>query len=86
MAFLYDSRKIRFGGLAGEVVVPDVDKLQPAKQLARTPFVVGLQAGWFRFTSCTAHILYGRAVADDPDRLEEIRVLTEFLADRARER
>ena len=86
MAFLYDSRKIRFGGLAGEVVVPDVDRLQPAKQLARTPFVVGLQAGWFRFTICTTHILYGRAMADDPDRLEEIRVLAEFLADRTRER
>ena len=25
-AFLYDSRKIRFGGLAGEVVIPPVEK------------------------------------------------------------
>jgi endonuclease/exonuclease/phosphatase family metal-dependent hydrolase len=86
MAFLYDSRKIRFGGLAGEIVVPTTKKLEPAKQLARTPFVVGLQAGWFKFTICTTHILYGKAKAEDPNRLEEIRVLAEFLADRARER
>jgi hypothetical protein len=85
MAFLYDSRKIRFGGLAGEIVVPTTKKHEPAKQLARTPFVVGLQAGWFKFTICTTHILYGKAKAEDPNRLEEIRVLAEFLADRARE-
>jgi hypothetical protein len=59
-------------------------KLEPSKQLARTPFLVGLQAGWFKFTICTTHILYGKA--EDPNRLEEIRVLAEFLADRARER
>ena len=86
MAFLYDSRKIRFGGLAGEVVIPTVRKLEPAKQLARTPFVVGLQAGSFKFTICTTHILYGRPTAEDPNRLEEIRGLAEFLADRAKER
>lgn len=86
MAFLYDSRKIRFGGLAGEVVIPTVRKLEPAKQLARTPFVVGLQAGWFKFTICTTHILYGKAQAEDPNRLEEIRVLAKFLADRAEDK
>ena len=86
MAFLYDSRKIRFGGLAGEIVIPTTKKLEPAKQLARTPFVVGLQAGWFKFTICTTHILYGKAVAEEPNRLEEIRVLAKSLADRAQEK
>lgn len=86
MAFLYDSRKIRFGGLAGEIVIPTTKKLEPAKQLARTPFVVGLQAGWFKFTICTTHILYGKAVAEEPSRLEEIRVLAKSLADRAQEK
>src|SRR5215210_9313264 len=42
MAFVYDSRKISFGGLAGEVVIPEIRKrgslFEPAKQLARTPF------------------------------------------------
>jgi len=90
MAFLYDSRKIRSGGLAGEIVIPSKKKkgqmLEPAKQLARTPFIVGLGADWFRFTICTTHILYGDKAAEDPDRLEEIRVLAGFLANRAREK
>jgi hypothetical protein len=89
MAFLYDSRKVRFGGLAGEVVIPQTKKsgnvLEPAKQLARTPYLVGFGIDWFRCTICTTHILYGESVAEDPDRLEEIRVLASFLADRAKE-
>jgi endonuclease/exonuclease/phosphatase family metal-dependent hydrolase len=88
-AFLYDSRKIRFGGLAGEVVIPDRKRggkeFEPAKQLARTPFLVGFGADWFRFQICTTHILYGKATAEDPERLEEIRLLAGFLAERATE-
>jgi hypothetical protein len=89
MAFLYDSRKVRFGGLAGEVVIPTTERsgsmLEPAKQLARTPFLVGFAIDWFRCTLCTTHILYGESVAEDPERLEEIRALSSFLAERAKE-
>jgi endonuclease/exonuclease/phosphatase family metal-dependent hydrolase len=90
MAFVYDSRKLSFGGLAGEVVIPEIKKqdksYEPARQLARTPFMVGFRAGWFRFTICTTHILYGESAAEDPERLEEIQVLAEFLATRAKEK
>ncbi|HEX8707917.1 MAG TPA: endonuclease/exonuclease/phosphatase family protein [Pyrinomonadaceae bacterium] len=90
MAFIYDSSKISFGGLASEIVIPPSKKkgmaLNPARQLARTPFMVGFRAGWFKFTICTTHILYGKAVAESPEREEEIRVLAKFLADRAGER
>ena len=89
MAFLYDSRKIRFGGLAGEVVVPPTKRggqtLEPAQQLARTPFMVGFGIDWFRCTLCTTHILYGEDDPQDPERLEEIKLLATFLADRAKE-
>ena len=91
MAFLYDSRKVRFGGLAGEVVIPprkgeDCKTLEPAKQLARTPFITGFGIDWFKCTICTTHILYGKGVSEDPDRLQEIRVLAQFLADRTKEK
>src|SRR5215216_6105424 len=91
MAFLYDSRKVRFGGLAGEVVIPSGKKddgrtSESRRQLARTPFLVGFGIDWFRFTICTTHILYGEADPEDPERLEEIRVLAGFLADRAKEK
>ncbi len=85
MAFLYDTRKISFGGLAGEVVLPS-DKKNLTDQLARTPFIVGFQAGWFKFTICVAHIYYGKGIAVDPRRKAEIENLSNFLAKRAEDK
>ena len=88
LVYLYDSRKINFGGLACEIVVPpvtkDKKKLEPSKQLARTPFMVGFQAGWLKFTICTVHILYGEAAPNNPERIDEIRWLSKFLASEAK--
>jgi endonuclease/exonuclease/phosphatase family metal-dependent hydrolase len=81
MAFIYDTRKVRFGGLAGEIVVPPVDKDTPAGQYARTPFMVGFRTGWFKFTICTTHIYYGQSVAEDPQRVKEIEHLAKHLAE-----
>jgi endonuclease/exonuclease/phosphatase family metal-dependent hydrolase len=80
MAFIYDTRKVRFGGLAGEVVVPPVDKATPGAQFARTPFIVGFRTGWFKFTICTTHIYYGESVPNDPQREKEIANLARHLA------
>jgi len=93
MAFLYDSRKVEFGGLAGEVVIPPVETRQedrslvytPSRQLARTPYTVGFQAGWFKFMLSTVHILYGDSTADDPEREAEIRQIAGYMAARAKE-
>ncbi|MEM9025031.1 MAG: endonuclease/exonuclease/phosphatase family protein, partial [Bacteroidota bacterium] len=87
MAFIFDSRKLRFGGLAGEVVVPPVEDsrgrmLEPSKQLYRTPFIAGFKAGWFNFMICTAHIMYGKSTANDLQREAEIRALAQLLARR----
>ncbi len=83
-AFIYDSRKVIFGGLAGEIVIPDkklADRtLQPQRQLARTPFLCGFESGYLRFMLSTVHIYYGKSVSVDPVRLEEIEVLSKFLA------
>ncbi len=90
MAFLYDSRKVEFGGLAGEVVLPPTGQgagnYLAADQLARTPYLAGFRVGWFRFTLCPAHILYGEDNPDDARRVQEIRDLSRFLAARTRER
>jgi len=94
MAFLYDTRKVRFGGLAGEIVIPPVEiqdansrkiRYEPARQLYRTPFICGFHAGWSKFMLCTVHILYGKNRAQDPHRKEEIRLLAKFLAKRTRD-
>jgi endonuclease/exonuclease/phosphatase family metal-dependent hydrolase len=87
LAFLYDSRKVSFGGFASQVVLPPLeggkDKRTPAEQLARTPYLVGFRSGWLKFMICTAHILYGRGVAAPPERVREINKLAQFLAKRA---
>lgn len=84
LAFLYDERKVRFSGLAGEVVLPgrSVEGVEQfRRQFARTPYLVGFSVGWFKFTICTAHMYYGADEANEPQRLEEIANLAEFLAD-----
>jgi endonuclease/exonuclease/phosphatase family metal-dependent hydrolase len=84
MAFMYDSRTVTFGGLAGEVVLPDVRGEERALQFARTPFLCGFKASWTKFNLCTVHVYYGKAKPDDPRRIAEIERLAELLADKAR--
>ncbi len=88
MAFLYDERKVQFGGLAGELVLPPSLKrgtgFVPHLQFARSPFIAGFSAGWFRFMLCTVHVVYGASQADDPQRVRELRQLAEFLRKRAK--
>ena len=94
MAFLFDGRKLRFAGISGEVVIPPVKRrgaggkvvYEPARQLYRTPHVCGFKSGRSRFLICTVHVAYGAGRADDPKRAEEIRLVAEQLAARARKR
>ncbi|MEZ4669164.1 MAG: endonuclease/exonuclease/phosphatase family protein [Anaerolineae bacterium] len=91
MAFLYDNRKIRFGGLASQLVLPPVvsknpetGKMEshPITQVARTPLMAGFSSGWTDFILTTVHIIYGADDANDPARVEEIKQVAEFLKKR----
>jgi len=90
LAYLYDTRKLRFGGLAGEIVLPPVTdaagETRPAAQLVRTPFLAGFNSGWFDFMIATVHLLYGKNAAGHPPRVEEVRQIASFLAGRTKER
>jgi len=82
LAFLYDTRKVRFLGIAGELVLPPVvedGRAVPAQQVARTPLMAGFQVGWTRFVLATVHILYGPSEAEPLARVEEIRQVARFL-------
>jgi endonuclease/exonuclease/phosphatase family metal-dependent hydrolase len=81
IAFIYDSRKVRFDHLAGELVLPD-GKKKKVVQPARTPFMCAFKAGWRRLTLCSVHIFFGKSKPDDPRRIEEIRAISEALAKR----
>ena len=83
MAFVYNTNKVKFTGLAGEIVLPD-GKNMKAVQFARTPFMVSFRAGWFDFKLCTVHIYYGKNTENGivKRRLKEIETVSDFLLKR----
>jgi len=95
IGFLYDSRKVEFGGLASGVVLPPIGEkgrergaatVKPVLQPARTPMLVSMRAGWLGFTICATHSIYGKGVADYPPRVQEIGELARFLKGRVEDR
>lgn len=90
MAYLYDSRKVTFGGLAGEMVLPPVKvaggKTVAADQVWRTPFICGFRSGWSRFMLCSVHILWGKdkpkGKLEPKDRIDEVEKVAQFLKKR----
>ncbi len=86
LAFLYDSRKVRFGGVAGEMVLPPVKDQDGNRsnpdQIFRTPFIAGFKVGWFDFMLSTVHIKFGENKKADPGRLKEIQQVAKFYANR----
>jgi endonuclease/exonuclease/phosphatase family metal-dependent hydrolase len=86
MAFVYDTSKVSFRNIAGEIVLPKASLLADEQQFARTPFMVRFQAGWFRFALCTVHIYFGSATKGSQKyarRVAEIENVAEEMASRA---
>lgn len=80
MAFVYNTNRVIFRNLIGEIVVA-TDDLIAGEQVARSPFFASFQADWFKFSLCSAHIIYG----DDLNlRAREIEVIAKSLVKRAR--
>ncbi len=85
LAFIYDTHKLSFGGLAGELIPPAKKvggQLSSEFTFARTPYLVGFQAGWFKFTICAQHLYYGESKPDDTQRLAEAKAVTKLLKER----
>src|SRR5262245_18538373 len=81
IAFIYDSRKVRFDHLAAQLVLPH-GKKKNVVQPARTPFICAFEVGWRRLSLCSVHIFFGKSKPDDPRRIEEIRTISEALTKR----
>jgi len=75
MTFVFDKRKVRFAHMTGQIVTDDKN------QFVRTPYYAAFQSGWFKFSLCTVHILYG-GVKDLKPRIKEIDEIASFLSDR----
>lgn len=92
MAFVFDTRRIRLSGLAGELVLPPEWKGVPIsadaadRQFARTPYAVSFLApgrGYRQtFIMVTVHVIYGEKPAD---RQAEIAALADWAATQARD-
>ncbi len=80
MAYVFDTRKVSFSGLAAELVLPDTRKDSEVLQLARSPYIAGFHAGHAYFSLVTVHIYYGEDNATDPRRLKEITDLVSTIA------
>ena len=81
MAFVYNRNRVQFKNLIGEIVLPKKD-LIAGNQIARSPFFASFQAGWFKFSLCSAHIIYGD---DLKSRAAEIGAVASALVKRAKQ-
>lgn len=80
MAFIYNTDKVFFRHIIGEIVIASED-LVAGEQIARSPFFASFQAGWFKFSLCSAHIKYGK---DLKIRAKEIEVISDILVKRSK--
>lgn len=85
MAFIYDTRKVRFNNIVGKLVLPPI-KGEPSRQISRTPFLCSFKTGWRSFTLASAHMYWGTSKADDPGRLLDIDSTARLLAKRNQDR
>lgn len=93
MAFVFDARKVKLGGLMGELVIPPLETkgpdgktmYQPLTQIVRSPLMCGFKVGWTDFVLVTVHILYGKDGANSQERVEEIQKIAQFLAKRCQD-
>ncbi len=76
MTFIFDTRKVRFQNIAGQIVTRE------ERQFVRPPYYAAFQSGWFRFSLCTVHILYGD-YTDTSERVKEIDQIAGDLAERS---
>jgi endonuclease/exonuclease/phosphatase family metal-dependent hydrolase len=85
LAYVFDTRRVKLSGMAGELVVPEewfgqIEHGALERQFARTPYAVSFACGDQGFTLVTLHVVYG----DKPeDRVAELRAIAAWLADRA---
>ncbi len=91
LGFIYDKNKVRFKGVAGEIVLPDkmlISEVEKKKrQFSRTPFGAEFQSGWFNFMLSTVHIFFGSNTGSTTKykrRVKEITAIAKYLSKEAK--
>ena len=79
-AYVYDTERVRPSGLAGEIVLWDeITAGSAIKQLKRTPYITGFQAGWKSFAIINIHLQPKKEAEFKAKRKEEARLLLKAL-------
>ncbi len=91
LGFIYDKSKVRFKGVAGEIVLPKnmliSEETDRHRQFSRTPFGAEFQSGWFKFLFSTVHIYFGKNSLRSEQyarRVKEIEAVAKYLAKAAK--
>lgn len=85
MVFVYDTNKVQFLNIAGEIVLDKKALVAGGEQFNRTPYLVKFQTGWLKFNLCTVHLYYGDTGGPGfKRRVEEIDRIAGFLANRSK--
>ncbi len=87
MAYLFDTRRVKLSGLAGELVVPNewtkiISSHALDEQFVRTPYAVSFKSKQHTFILTTLHILYGKKTSD---RIKELKGIAQWLSDWAKD-
>lgn len=88
MAYLFDTRRIKLSGLAGELVVPDewceegISQGAMQEQFVRSPYAVSFRSKHQTFILVTLHVLYGKKATD---RLGELKGIARWLSSWAKD-
>jgi endonuclease/exonuclease/phosphatase family metal-dependent hydrolase len=83
LAFVFDTRRVKPSGLAGELVLPpewlaEAGEGALQRQFVRTPYAVSFITGGRTFILTTLHVIWG---ASEADRTGELRTIARWLAD-----
>ncbi len=82
-AYIYNTKRVEFSGLAGEIVLWDkFSENLSIRQLKRTPYITGFRSGWKSFAIINVHLNPDNTPAARELRLQEVKALAEAIKDK----
>ena len=85
-AYIYDTRRVEFSGLAGEIVIWKdlLEQDEEVQQLKRTPYITGFKTAWKKFALINLHLQPGDSPEEKARRKEEVDLLMKVIDTKVR--
>ncbi len=83
-AYLYDTRRVNFTGLAGEISIWKelLEENTNVTELKRTPYITGFKAGWKSFALLNVHLQPNDDSESQTFRKKEVELLTKAILEK----